>query len=66
MAGDDERVIGERLAHTVKGLGEFGGFGGKTTSRGPSALRPGGEATVGTDTDRVVVDDPDVIDCVDE
>ena len=50
----------------MKGLGELGGFGGKTTSRGPSALRPGGEATVGTDTDRVVVDDPDVIDRVDE
>ena len=32
MACNDERVVGERLAHAVEGLGEFGGFGGKATA----------------------------------
>ena len=40
MAGDDERVIGERLAHTVKGLGEFGGFGARPL---PEARAPCGQ-----------------------
>ena len=53
MACDDDRVIGERLVHAVKGFGEFVGFGRKATSRGASAPRPGGEATVGPDADRV-------------
>ncbi len=32
MACDDERVVGERLADAVEGLGELGGFGGKATA----------------------------------